>query len=57
MMRQQYTSLRDYGAIGDMRSAALISSSGLLDWLCLPDFDSPSVFAAILDVNRGEHTR
>jgi GH15 family glucan-1,4-alpha-glucosidase len=43
----------DYGIIGDCRSAALISARGSLDWLCWPWFDSPSVFAAILDVERG----
>ncbi|HJW99847.1 MAG TPA: glycoside hydrolase family 15 protein [Terriglobales bacterium] len=43
----------DYGVIGDCRSAALISKQGSLDWLCWPWFDSPSVFAAILDVEKG----
>jgi GH15 family glucan-1,4-alpha-glucosidase len=43
----------DYGIIGDCRSAALISACGSLDWLCWPWFDSPSLFAAILDVERG----
>src|SRR6056297_282910 len=43
----------DYGIIGNGISAALISKSGSLDWLCLPVFDSASVFAKILDKNRG----
>ena len=43
----------DYGIIGDCRSAALISKHGSLDWLCWPWFDSPSVFAAILDTEKG----
>lgn len=43
----------DYGIIGDCRSAALISKGGSLDWLCWPWFDSPSMFAAILDIQRG----
>ena len=43
----------DYGIIGDCRSAALISKGGSLDWLCWPWFDSPSIFAAILDIERG----
>ena len=43
----------DYGIIGDCRSAALISKDGSLDWLCWPWFDSGSIFAAILDVDKG----
>jgi GH15 family glucan-1,4-alpha-glucosidase len=43
----------DYGIIGDCRSAALVSKYGSLDWLCWPWFDSPSIFAAILDVDKG----
>lgn len=45
----------DYGAIGNCRSAALISSKGSIDWLCLPDFDSSSIFAKILDKKIGGH--
>ncbi len=43
----------DYGIIGNCRSAALISKTGSLDWCCLPEFDSPSVFAKLLDENKG----
>lgn len=43
----------NYGVIGNCKSAALISESGSMDWCCLPEFDSTSVFAKILDKNIG----
>jgi len=43
----------NYGAVGNCRSAALISDRGNIEWLCFPDFDSSSVFAAILDQEKG----
>jgi len=43
----------DYGIIGNCRSAALISKTGSLDWCCLPQFDSSSVFAKLLDEKKG----
>ena len=48
-----YTRIRDYGIIGDGHSAALVGMNGSIDWCCFPRFDSPSVFAAILDDQRG----
>ena len=45
----------NYGVIGNCRSAALVSDKGSIDWCCLPDFDSPSVFAKILDTKNGGH--
>jgi GH15 family glucan-1,4-alpha-glucosidase len=45
--------LLNHGAIGNGRLIALISPDTSIDWLCMPRFDSPSVFARILDEERG----
>jgi GH15 family glucan-1,4-alpha-glucosidase len=45
--------IADYGVIGDLHSVALVGKNGSIDWCCLPRFDSPSIFAAILDTHQG----
>jgi GH15 family glucan-1,4-alpha-glucosidase len=49
----EYRPIEDYGVIGNGHTVALISSSGSIDWLCFHRFDSPSLFARILDPGRG----
>jgi GH15 family glucan-1,4-alpha-glucosidase len=50
-----YLPIEDHGVIGNLHTAALVGVDGTVDWLCLPAFDSPSVFCSILDDEKGGH--
>lgn len=56
-MARDYKRIEDYGLIGNLATCALIGRDGSIDWCCFPHMESPSVFAAILDVEKGGHFR
>src|SRR5215468_71867 len=49
----RYLPIAEHGVIGDLHTIALVGTDGTIDWYCAPRFDSPSVFASILDRVRG----
>src|SRR4051794_11814778 len=53
----RYPPISEHGLIGDLQTAALVCSDGTIDWFCCPRFDSPSVFASLLDADNGGHFR
>jgi GH15 family glucan-1,4-alpha-glucosidase len=52
-----YPAIEDHGLIGDLQTAALVTNDGIIDWFCAPRFDSPSIFAGLLDIKRGGYFR
>jgi GH15 family glucan-1,4-alpha-glucosidase len=53
LLRMSFQPIENYGVIGNMRSIALVGMDGSIDFLCYPEFDSPTVFAALLDDEKG----
>ena len=56
-MASSYQPIEDYGVVGNLRTVALVAKNGSVDWFCFPRFDSPSIFAAILDAQKGGYFR
>ncbi|MFC9699780.1 glycoside hydrolase family 15 protein [Streptomyces sp. NPDC056943] len=52
---ENYPLIEDHGLIGDLQTAALVTTDATIDWFCCPRFDSPSVFGALLDRRKGGH--
>jgi GH15 family glucan-1,4-alpha-glucosidase len=50
---ERYPNINDHGLIGDLQTAALVTTDGAINWFCCPRFDSPSVFASLLDADKG----
>ncbi|MDR2986120.1 MAG: DUF5911 domain-containing protein, partial [Nocardiopsaceae bacterium] len=53
----RYPDISNHGLIGDLQTAALVTTDGCVDWFCCPRFDSPSVFASLLDADKGGYFR
>src|SRR6478735_1743518 len=52
-----FPEIADHGMIGDLQTIALVSTDGAIDWFCAPRFDSPSIFASLLDREKGGYFR
>src|SRR6266581_3023323 len=48
-----YLPIEDHGIIGDLHTVALVGKNGTIDWCCIPAFDAPSIFGALLDAEKG----
>src|SRR5438046_9181492 len=57
MSMERYPLISEHGLIGDLQTSALVSTDGTIDWFCVPRFDSPSVFASLLDADKGGRFR
>jgi hypothetical protein len=57
MIMDRYPAISDHGLIGNLQTAALVSTDGTVDFFCCPRFDSPSVFASLLDADGGGYFR
>jgi GH15 family glucan-1,4-alpha-glucosidase len=56
-MENNYPPIAEHGVIGDLQTAALVTTDGSIDWFCCPRFDAPSVFASLLDIKKGGYFR
>ena len=50
---QTYLPIEDYAVIGNLHTVALVGKNGSLDWCCIPSFDAPNIFGALLDAEKG----
>ncbi len=53
VLADRYPAIEDHAVIGDLHTVALVATDGTIDWCCMPRFDSPAVFASLLDADRG----